>query len=93
MGLILQHQLNTRSSELLEELLLQTEVDPIVSEREIYRRAAQEDVIDSSLSRKLEELYSKRNRVVHRPRKLLPSALALPTDARVLAGRRATSAL
>jgi len=65
-GLILQHQINTQSSELLEELLLQTDSDPIVSEREIYRRAAREGVIDGALARKLEELFRKRNRVVHR---------------------------
>jgi len=65
-GLILQHQLKTQSSALLEELLLQTDAIPIVSERKIYRRAAQEGVIDGDLARKLEELYTKRNRVVHR---------------------------
>ena len=65
-GLILQHQLQTQSSEPLEDLLLQTETDPIVSEREIYRRAARDAVIDSGLSHKLEDLYSMRNRVVHR---------------------------
>lgn len=65
-GLILQHQIKTRSSELLEELLLQTDTDPIVSEREIYRRAAWEGVIDSGLAEKLEALYTKRNRIVHR---------------------------
>src|SRR5437899_2450542 len=59
MGLILQQQLRTRSSALLEELLLQTDTDPILSEREIYRRAAREGVIDIELSRKLEDLYSK----------------------------------
>jgi hypothetical protein len=64
-SLILQHQLKTQSSELLEDLLLQTDADPIVSERTIYRRAEQEGVINSELARKLEELYTKRNRVVH----------------------------
>ncbi len=65
-GLILQHQLKTGSSELLEELLLQTDDDRIVSEREIYRRAAQEGVIHAGLRQKLEDLYRRRNRVVHR---------------------------
>lgn len=66
MGLILQHQLKTRSSDLLEELLLRTDDDAIVSEREIYRRAARERVIENDLASNLEELYTKRNRVVHR---------------------------
>lgn len=65
-GLILKHQLKTGSSEVSEELLLQTDADPIVSEREIYRRAVREVVIDSDLVHKLDELYTKRNSVVHR---------------------------
>jgi len=65
-GLILQHQLKTGSSDLLDELLLQTDADAIVSEREIYRRAAQQGVIDPDLAQMLEQLYTKRNRVVHR---------------------------
>jgi len=66
MGLIFEHQLETCSSELLEELLLQTDIDPIIPEREIYRRAAQKGVINDGLAVKLAELYTKRNRVVHR---------------------------
>jgi len=65
-GLILQHQLRTSSTEILEDLLLQSPEDRIISEREIYRRARQENVIDEDLFQKLETLYSKRNRVVHR---------------------------
>jgi uncharacterized protein YutE (UPF0331/DUF86 family) len=65
-GLILQHQLTHQSSEILEELLLQADGDPIVSERELFRRAQREGVIDEPLLRTLEELYTKRNRVVHR---------------------------
>jgi hypothetical protein len=66
MGLIFAHQLKTCSSEPLEELLRQTNAGPIISERQIYKRAAQEGVIDDGLFGKLEDLYIKRNRVVHR---------------------------
>jgi|ERR1700693_809673 len=66
LGLILQHQLKTQSAEVLDNLLLQTDGDQIVSERKLYRRALREGVIDSTLSQDLEDLYTKRNRVVHR---------------------------
>lgn len=65
-GLILQHQLRNSSTEVLEEFLFQSAEDRSISEREIYRRARQESVIDESLFQKLEGLYAKRNRVVHR---------------------------
>lgn len=65
-GLILQHQLQSGSAEVLEDLLFQSAEDRSISEREIYRRARQEAVIDESVFRSLEALYEKRNRVVHR---------------------------
>src|SRR5262249_15629419 len=65
-GLILQHQLKAESSEVLEELLLQKDEDQIVSERAIYKRALRDGVIDDNLFQRLEGLYAKRNRVVHR---------------------------
>lgn len=65
-GLILQHQLKTRSSEVLNDLLFQGADDTIVTEREVYRRARTENVIDEKLFQKLEGLYRERNRVVHR---------------------------
>jgi hypothetical protein len=66
MGLIFTHQLKTGSSELLEELLQQTDDGPIINEHEIYKRAKQQGVIDDDLFNKLESLYKKRNRVIHR---------------------------
>ena len=65
-GLILQHQIHTRSDELLEELLYQSDEDKIVSERAIYQRALDAEVIDPETFDLLQGLYGKRNRVVHR---------------------------
>ena len=66
MGLILRHQLDTGTSDLLEELLHQGEADAIVSEREIYRRALSKGIVDQAVFGELEALYQERNRVVHR---------------------------
>jgi uncharacterized protein YutE (UPF0331/DUF86 family) len=65
-GLILQHQIKTRTDEILDSLLYQKDEDRIVSERQIYRKALQEDILSKDLFDKLESLYEKRNRVVHR---------------------------
>jgi hypothetical protein len=66
MGLILRHQLETGSTELLEDLLEEDATDSIVSERDVYRRALAAGVIDRRLFDELESLYKDRNRVVHR---------------------------
>jgi hypothetical protein len=65
-GLVLQHQLRTGTTEVPAELVFQSTSDRIISERQIYRRALDEGVIDEALFRRLETLYEKRNRVVHR---------------------------
>lgn len=67
MGLVLQHQIETSSTHIPEELLLQGELDAAaVSEREIYKLSLAAGVIDASLFDRLNVLYSERNRVVHR---------------------------
>ena len=65
MGLILDHQIRTNSSEILNELLYQPDESAIVSERAIYRRALKQSVISSQLYARLNGLYQDRNRVVH----------------------------
>jgi len=65
-GLILQHQIHTRSNELLEGLLYQSDEDKIVSEKAIYQRALDAEVIDRETFDLLHRLYDKRNRVIHR---------------------------
>jgi hypothetical protein len=66
MGLILKHQLDTSSNALLDELLLQEEADAVISERQIYRRSLSSKIIDRTTFDRLENLYDRRNRVVHR---------------------------
>ena len=66
MGLVLHHQIETSSTDIPEELMLQGEQDATVSEREIYKRSLAAGVIDASLFDRLNVLYSERNRVVHR---------------------------
>lgn len=65
-GLILRHQLNTNTAEVLDELLFQGTEDKAVLERVVYKRALEQKVIDAQLFEKLESLYQQRNRVVHR---------------------------
>ncbi len=64
-GLILKHQLDTSSSDILEELLYQPGDQDSMAERTIYRRALQEGIIDQSLYVELNTLHEKRNIVVH----------------------------
>lgn len=66
MGLILKHQLETTSDVLLPELLHQGESDPMISEREVYRRCLAQSVIKQDVFDELNRLYDERNRVVHR---------------------------
>ena len=66
MGLILQHQIETESLEIIPELLFQGAKDKIVSERSVYERAELEGIIDARIRTQLDSLYSERNKVVHR---------------------------
>lgn len=65
-GLILKHQLETKTDEIDESLLYQTDEDKIIPERKIYQIALEKTIISQKLFDKLEELYKKRNRVIHR---------------------------
>jgi hypothetical protein len=65
-GLVLQHQLDTKSSEISAELYLQRDEDKAISERQIYRRALEKKIISVKLFDELQDLYTARNRVVHR---------------------------
>lgn len=66
MGLVLQHQIDTKSTQIPLEWLFQGESERSASEREIYRKAFDKKIISKELYDKLEALYVKRNRVVHR---------------------------
>ncbi|GEM_PF-5271145 len=64
-GLIVKHQLDTNSQDILDELLDQPGDEDTTAERTIYRRALQEGIIDQSLFIELNTLHEKRNIVVH----------------------------
>ena len=66
MGLVLQHQLDHRTRDIPLDLVFQGPSDKPVSEREIYRRAQTQFVIDDSIFQELQRLYDDRNRVIHR---------------------------
>ncbi len=65
-GLILQHQIKTRTVEILDSLLYQADEDRMVSERQIYTMALKESILSQDLFGELRSLYTKRNRVIHR---------------------------
>jgi hypothetical protein len=65
-ALVLDHQIRTKSDQLLMELLHQGCDDRAVTERQVYRRSLDGAVITKELFDELEALYSERNRVVHR---------------------------
>ena len=65
-GLVLQHQLDTRTREIPVSVIFQGPADPALSEREIYKRALKQLVIDQTLFDGLQRLYDDRNRVIHR---------------------------
>jgi hypothetical protein len=65
-GLILRQQIKTKSKTIHKALLFQGEQDKPISEREIYKRALAEGVINQGLYSNLDELYTDRNKVIHR---------------------------
>jgi hypothetical protein len=65
-GLILRQQIKTKSKTIHKALLFQGEQDKPISEREIYKRALAEGVINQGLYSTLDELYTDRNKVIHR---------------------------
>lgn len=65
-GLVLQHQLDQHTRDIPLELVLQEPSDRAISEREIYKRARSQDIIDESTFDGLQQLYDDRNGVIHR---------------------------
>lgn len=65
-GIILKRQLREGNRELIEELLEQPEDSRGFSERKIYKWALEDGVISQDLFDDLEDLYDRRNRVIHR---------------------------
>jgi hypothetical protein len=65
-GIILRHQIRTKSREIPLRYLFQQEGKERLSEREIYRISRDDAVIDDAMFRELNVLYDERNRVIHR---------------------------
>jgi len=65
-GLILQHQLESNSNEIPSELVFQGEDDKMISERSIYTRSLEKGVLSQLEFDRIEDLYKRRNKVVHR---------------------------
>ena len=65
-GMILKHQINNQTDEILDELLCMEEGDKPISERAIYRISLDQGVIDNELFNLLNSLYNQRNKVIHR---------------------------
>ena len=65
-GLVLKSQLKTRSLDIDERFIKQDDGDSMISEREIYKRALAEAVIDQALFDDLSAAYTQRNKAIHR---------------------------
>jgi hypothetical protein len=66
MGLVLKHQLDSHSSEIPTELIYQAYDAKIISERIIYKKALEKFIIAHDHFVRLKDLYTRRNKVVHR---------------------------
>jgi uncharacterized protein YutE (UPF0331/DUF86 family) len=65
-GLVLQHQIDTQSSGIPNDLVYQRDEEKTDSERRIYRRSLEKQIIDQKLFDELQNLFTERNRVIHR---------------------------
>jgi hypothetical protein len=65
-GLVFQHQIDKRTRDIPLELVFQGPTDKPISERDVYRRAREQSVIDDAAFTDLQALYDDRNRVIHR---------------------------
>jgi len=65
-GIILQHQIETKSRDIPIESLFQEEQGKKFSERDIFKIAKSKKVINDDIYQKLSDIYDERNRVIHR---------------------------
>lgn len=66
LSLILKEQINNDTLTINTALIYQKEGDKIVFEKEIYKKALDEYIIDENLFKRLNYQYNQRNRVIHR---------------------------
>jgi hypothetical protein len=65
-GLVLKRQLNNRNNSIDDSLISQTKGGKFYTERQIYRMALQEKVIDGTVYDSLSRLYDRRNEIIHK---------------------------
>ena len=65
-GLVLKHQLDSKTTDIPTDIIYQADDDKIVSERMIYRRTLDKGIISQDQFDRLEDLYRRRNKVIHR---------------------------
>ena len=66
LSIVLNEQLKSKSNEIDLKYLFQADDERGIIERKIYKKAFEENIIDSDLNDKLNVLYNDRNRVIHR---------------------------
>jgi len=79
-GLVLKRQLNAKSSSIENTLIQQEKGGKFYSERQIYRMAFQEGVIDEPIFQALGQLYDRRNDIIHKFFLTLITYESLPKD-------------
>jgi uncharacterized protein YutE (UPF0331/DUF86 family) len=65
-GIILRHQIETKSQEILIDIIMQKKNSKKYSEREIFKISKKKNIIDDALFKELSILYEERNKVIHR---------------------------
>jgi hypothetical protein len=65
-GLVLKRQLRSKSNAIDDALVQQTKAGKFYTERQIYRMAFQEGVIDERTFQTLSRLYDRRNDIIHK---------------------------
>lgn len=65
-GLVLKHQIETKSQDIPIELIQQKKNIKKYSEREIFKISKKKNILDDDLFQELNTLYDNRNKVIHR---------------------------
>jgi len=65
-SLMMKKQIDNKINDIDITLIYQGDKDAVISEREIYNKAKENNVISEELFNKLQGLYNKRNKIVHR---------------------------
>lgn len=66
MAIVMKKQLREKTNRIDISLLYQGENDPPIMERKIYKQAKDLDIVSQSTFNKLNQLYTDRNKVIHR---------------------------